>query len=63
MLDVEFARLGGRVVAFFIDEDEKRITEAVDFLPGTLERAGRLRLTNACNLDVHFELWEINALG
>ena len=51
------------VVRFFINENEQRITQSENLLPGTLERAGRLGLPNTCNLGVHIQAGEINPLG
>src|SRR5271168_3502175 len=61
-MHVEQARARFLVVPLVINEYEQRIAEAVDFLAGPLERARRLGLPDARNLDVHSQYREVNAL-
>jgi len=63
VLNIKMPRLACRVVSLIIDEDQNRVAEPEDFLPGRLIRARRLRLLDACNLHVHVELGKVDAFG
>src|SRR5260221_6974305 len=63
MLKVDPGSAGLGVVDLVVNEDEKGVAQAVDLLAGALERAGRLRLANACHLDFHLQTGEVDAGG
>lgn len=60
---VQSRGLCGCVIGLFVNEHEQRIPKSINLLSRTLEWAGRLRLPNAGNFDVHVQAWKINSLG
>jgi len=58
-----FAGAGGLVILLVVNEDEERVTQAVNLLTCALERTRGLRLADAGHFDVHSKLGEINAFG
>lgn len=63
VLNVEAGRALFLIIMFVINEHDQRVAKSVNLLPGTFERARRLRLADARNFDVHAEFGKINPFG
>ena len=61
--DVQSCGLRCCVVGFLLDENEQRISQPKNLLPGTFERARRLGLLHAGNFDVHIQTGKIDPFG
>ena len=51
------------IIRFVIYEDDKRIAQPIDLLPGRSERTRRLRLPDAGHFHVYAEIRKVNAIG
>ena len=49
------------VVRLVVDEDQQRVAQAVYLLPSGLERTGSLRLSDAGDLHINREFWEVDS--
>ena len=61
--DVQSRRARHCVVRLFVNKNQQRITQPINFLPCAFEWAGRLGLPDAGNFDVNIQAWKINPLG
>ena len=62
VLNFEPSRPRLLVIVLVVNKHDQRVAEAIDFLAGTLEGAGRLRLTNTGDLNINAKRGKIDAL-